>query len=325
MGKATGVIAACKLAARCVGIALTLLLPVQHMNIFSRYFGRADESADATALTANAAIENPLSLQVLFRGPLTMQAATLTTALRAFHPAMSKARAEMAPDMQELFGLIGWGKHVVRLIGFDAAYPQDSLEACVAPAAYPAQVKDEVRAHTSHIILYYAGFDENPLEQYVALAAVAGALAGFGALAVLNEHAHTSLPAGILAPDSLGSESLELLRSLPLNALYCGFVKYEVQDVLGVWMRTYGGDLFGLPDFAVLASGHEEGQRYADIFNNIMGYMMESGAELAAGHTMQIGESSYMKLREPAEAEYFLDGPGKVLVAEVITEAQINP
>jgi hypothetical protein len=290
MGKATGVIAACKLAARCVGIALTLLLPVQHMNIFSRYFGRADESADATALTANAAIENPLSLQVLFRGPL-----------------------------------IGWGKHVVRLIGFDAPYPQDSLEACVAPAAYPAQVKDEVRAHTSHIILYYAGFDENPLEQYVALAAVAGALAGFGALAVLNEHAHTSLPAGILAPDSLGSESLELLRSLPLNALYCGFVKYEVQDVLGVWMRTYGGDLFGLPDFAVLASGHEEGQRYADIFNNIMGYMMESGAELAAGHTMQIGESSYMKLREPAEAEYFLDGPGKVLVAEVITEAQINP
>ncbi|MNO09877.1 hypothetical protein D3C81_2333830 [compost metagenome] len=60
------------------------------------------------------------------------------------------------------------------------------------------------------------------------------------------------------------------------------------------------------------------------MFNNIMSYMLDSGAELAAGHTMQIGEDAYMKLREPAKEEYYLDGPGRVLVAEIITADQIN-
>ena len=38
-------------------------------------------------------------------------------------------------------------------------------------------LKQQVRASRSHVILYYAGHEANPLDQYVALAAVAGALA----------------------------------------------------------------------------------------------------------------------------------------------------
>ena len=294
------------------------------MSIFSRFFGRKEESTDSGALSANPDIAQPLSLQVLFAAPLAISEAALTEALRAYHPSMNEARAEIAPDMPEFLGMAGWDKHVVRLVGFNAPYPNDALETCVAPAHYPAAVKDEVRAHASHIILYYAGFETDPLEQYVALAAVAGALTGFRALAVLNEHAHTSLPAGVFAAESLGEESMDLLRTLPLNMLYCGFVKYEVEGVQGVWMRTYGADAFGLPDFAALATGHDQGETYSTMFNNIMTYMLESGAELAAGHTMQIGEDAYMKLREPAKEEYYLDGPGQVLVAEIITADQIN-
>ncbi|CUI47432.1 DUF4261 domain-containing protein [Achromobacter kerstersii] len=294
------------------------------MSIFSRFFGRKEESADARALVANPAIENPLSLQVLFAAPLAVTEDTLAAALRGYHPSMSDARAEVAPDMPEFLGLVGWGKHVVRLVGFNAPYPKDALEMCVAPAHYPATVKEEIRAHASHLILYYAGFEEDVLEQYVALAAVAGALTSFKAMAVMNEHAHTSLPAGVFDGESLGEESLDLLRTLPLTMLYCGFVKYEVEGVEGVWMRTYGADQFGLPDFAALAQGHHEGEYYSDIFNNILGYMRDSGAELAAGHTMQIGENAYMKLRAPAQEEYYLDGPGVVLVAEIITADEIN-
>lgn len=294
------------------------------MSIFSRFFGRNEESADSAALSANPDIAQPLSLQVLFAEPLAITEAALADALRAYHPTMAKARAEIAPDMPEFLGMAGWDKHVVRLVGFNAPYPKDALEACVAPSHYPAAMEDEVRAHASHIILYYAGFETDPLEQYVALAAVAGALTGFKALAVLNEHSHTSLPAGVFAAESLGEETMDLLRTLPLNMLYCGFVKYEVEGVQGVWMRTYGGDAFGLPDFAALAAGHDEGEIYSTTFNNIMSYMLESGAELAAGHTMQIGEDAYMKLREPAKEEYFLDGPGQVLVAEIISADQIN-
>ncbi len=296
------------------------------MSLISRFFGRNEspEAAVATALTANPAIEDPLSLQVVFSAPLALKADALTAALRAYHPDMRQARAEIEPDMPELLAMVGWGKHIVRLVGFNAPYPQASIEACVAPAHYPAEVKAQVRAHVSNVLLYYAGFEEDVLEQYVALAAVAGALTDFNAVAVLNEHAHTSLPAGVFTRESMGDESLDLLRSLPLTMLYCGFVKYEVEGTQGVWMRTYGGDAFGLPDFAALADGHHQGEQYSGMFNNIMAYLLESGAELAAGHTMQIGETSYMKLREPLESEYFLHGPGTVLVAEIIDGSQIN-
>ncbi|CUJ43776.1 DUF4261 domain-containing protein [Achromobacter xylosoxidans] len=294
------------------------------MSIFSRFFGRAESSADTVALTANPDMKDGPSLQVVFAAPLAPQADALAAALCAYHPEMREARAEIEPDMPELLALVGWGKHVVRLVGFNAPFPQDALEACVAPAHYPAEVKEQVRNHASHALLYYAGFEEDPLEQYVALAAVAGALTGLQAVAVLNEDAHTSLPAGVFSRESMGAESLELLRSLPLNMLYCGFVKYEVEGVQGVWMRTYGAGRFGLPDFAVLAEGHHQGEQYSNMFNNIMAYLLDSGAELAAGHTMQIGEDRYMRLREPLEAEYFLHGPQAVLVTEIIDASQIN-
>lgn len=303
------------------------------MSIFSRFFGRKDPAnespasvtaADPSALVANPDIENPLSLQVVFPGTLPIQAGALTQALRDYHSSMQDARVEIAPDMDELFALAGWGEHVIRLVGFNAPLPHDALEVCVAPAHYPADVKEQVRAHGSHVLLYYAGHATDPFDQYVALATMAGALAASGALAVLNEHAHTSLPAGIFSRESLGEDTLEILASLPLNALYCGFVKYDVEGTAGVWMRTYGGDVFGLPDFAALAEGHDQGEYFSTLFNDVMSYLRDSQAVMDAGHTMQIGEGTFLKLRDPAEAEYFLHGPGKVLVAEIISESEIN-
>lgn len=294
------------------------------MSLFSRFFGRQDGSSpDNTELVAKPGIDNPLSLQVVFAQPLRIAEAPLTAALRRYHPSMGDARCDIANEVEQFFALVGWGSHVVKMVGFDHPFPADALENCVAPAHYPQQVKDEVRQQTSHILLYYAGHETDPLEQYVALAAVAGALAGFGALAVLNETAHTSLPAAVFADEDMGEHSLEILRDLPLTMLYCGFVKYQVEGVHGVWMRTYGSDAFGLPDFAALAAGHHEGQRYMDIFNTVLGYLIQSGAHMEAGHTMQIGETELMRLREPAEGEYYLHGPERVLVAEIIAASEI--
>lgn len=294
------------------------------MSIFNRFFGRKEEPTDAGQLIANNRIEKPLALTVLFAAPPIIDAKGLARALRAYHPSMRTARVELEPGEGALFGLVGWGKHVVKMVGFnDASMPKEALEACVAPAHYPAEVKAQVRAHRGLVILYYAGYEEAPLEQYVALAAVAGALVEFNGVAVVNETAHTSLPAGIFTHAELGDESLDMLRSFPLTTIFCGFVKYDVEGTEGVWMRTYGADKFGCNDLAALAKGHHEGSKYSDLFNNILNYQLESGAEFAAGHTMQVGESTYMRLRDPLETEYFLHEP-KALVAQLITEAEIN-
>ncbi len=295
------------------------------MSIFSRFFGRKDEPADladAGALVANPDLEDPVALTVLFAQPQPIDIAAFGQALRAYHRSTADARCEMSSDPGPFIALAGWRNHVVRLVGFDAPMPADALEACVGPAHYPQELKAQVRAHGGHVILYYAGREASVLEQYVALATVAGALARLGALAVVNEAAHTSMPAAVFDADMEG-DSIELLRELDLPALYCGFVKYDVEGVPGVWMRTYGADRFGHPDFAVLAEGHHEGEAYFDLFGSVLRYLVNSGAEMGAGHTMQVGEDRFMRLRAPAETEYFLDGPGEVLVAELIDANQV--
>ncbi len=299
------------------------------MSILSRFFGRKDDSAliitHSAPLVANANFEDNLSLQVVFRELLDFQGEALNAALRTYHPSMKNALWEIEPDMGDFLALAGWGRHVIRMVGFNMPYAADAIEACVAPAAYPPEVKEQVRATVSNIILYYAGYDPSPLEQYVALAAVAGVLAQFGAVAVLNETAHSSLPIGVLSTDELGDKSLEILREgYPLTLLFCGFVKYQVEGVQGLWMRTYGADKFGVPDFAALAEGHHEGQKYSEIFNDILKYLIGSGAELAPGHTMQIGETTYLKFRTPLKGEDFLESSGELLVIELIEQDQIN-
>ena len=298
------------------------------MSIISRFFGRKEPAAgqpnaEPAALVSNPDQKDGMSLQVAFAGPLPNQADALTRALQAYHPSMADARRTRY-RRRPLAGPGGLGRACGPLGRLQRAAARGHGRGLRGAGALPAEVKAEVRAHASHVLLYYTGHDADPLEQYVAVAAVAGALAEAGGVAVMNEHAHTSLPAGVFTRASLGDESLELLRSLPLTMLYCGFVKYEVEGTEGVWMRTYGADRFGLPDFAALAEGHHQGEFYSNIFNNIMAYLLQSGAEMDAGHTMQIGENAYLKLREPDEPEYFLQGPGRTLVAEIIAEDQIN-
>lgn len=297
------------------------------MSIFSRFFGRHEEDDRVTQLVANPQLENPLSLQLLFEGRLRLDSNEVTAAMRSYHKSMANGRCEIDPELSEegkVFGLAGWGKHVVKLVGFDSPMPAEAVESCVAPSHYPQELKDHARSHDGHVLLFYAGYEPSPHEQYVALAALAGALSHFGAIVVLNESALTSFPAAALSSSEVDGDIIELLRHLPLAILYCGFVKYEVEGTSGVWMRTYGGHLLGLPDFAAYASGHDEGQRYFDIFENILVYLRDSGATLAAGHTMQVGDDEFLRCRERTDDEYFLESDGELLVTEIIGPDEIN-
>jgi hypothetical protein len=175
-----------------------------------------------------------------------------------------------------------------------------------------------------HLLLWYAGEEQAVVEQFVALAAFAGVLERFGAIAVLNESARTSFPAAALSGKGSKGDMLEQLWTLPLPALYCGFVKYNVPDDSRVSMRTYGAHVLGLPDFAAYAAGHHEGQRYFDLFGSILRYMLTTGKQLAAGHTMQIGAHDYLRCRAPTEDEPWLESKGEVLVVEMIRPDQIN-
>jgi len=297
------------------------------MSLYSRFFGRkdTDDLADGQLL-ANPDIKEPLSLQVLFPETCRLDAEQLIGAFKSYHRSMSDVQCEIDSDLiheGKMLGMIGWGKHVIRLVGFDLPYPAAALEACVAPSHYTQELKQRARSHKAHVILYYSGQESSPFEQYIALAATAGVMARLGAIVVLNESGHTSFPAAALSDSDSDCDALDLLRVLPLSMLSCGFVKQEVEGTPGVWMRTYGAPLLGLPDLAAHATGHQEGQRYLDMFENIFGYLRESGARLAAGHTMQVDGDEYLRFRAATKEEWFLES-SELLVIETIGANEIN-
>jgi hypothetical protein len=115
-----------------------------------------------------------------------------------------------------------------------------------------------------------------------------------------------------------------MLRAMPIPLLYGGFVKIEIEDEPGVWMRTFGNVLLKLPDLAIKAEGHHHGSETFDMFANMLSYLRESGAVFAPGHTMQIGAETHLRLRAPTEAEWYLQSDGEMLVAERIGPAEVN-
>jgi hypothetical protein len=296
------------------------------MTIFNRFFGKKDTDDAPTRLVANPAITKPLSLQVVFSQATTLDPLSIATTLRGFHKETARAACELDPATVAQgtpLGLLGWGKHVIQLVGFDQPLPPQVVEACVAPAHYPDEMKQQVRATKSHVLLYYAGYEQDRVEQMVTLAAVAGCLAPQGGLAVLNESARTSLPLAVFAP-GVHRDMMFHLRNLPILYLYAGFVKGEVPSVPGIWMRTFGCPLLGLPDFAMHRPAHEWAETTFEMFCNLLDYIRSSGAQIIAGNTSQVGENEFLRFREPRPDEAFLYPDGPLLVAESITCDQIN-
>ena len=187
-----------------------------------------------------------------------------------------------------LLGMMGWVKHVIRLVGFNAPMPATAVETCVAPSHYAKELKERAQSHQAHILLFYVGYEDSPFDRDVALAAAAGVLGRLGALVVLNESGHTSLPAAVLSGSNSEGDRMDHLGSLPLLLLYCGFVKLEVERHSGSMDAHLWSATVQLPDLAAHATRHEDGQRYFDLFETIFGYLRESGSQIAAGDTMQI-------------------------------------
>jgi Domain of unknown function (DUF4261) len=254
------------------------------MGFFDRLMGRQKASGSQER-------ETPLSLQLLFPGRLRLNVNTVGGTLRGFDPSLAKVRFEVDPQAGTAMGaevsVARWERHVVQVVAFGEQMPSSVVELCVAPAHYGAALKAQARAHASHALLFYVGEEKDPLERYVALALVAVALAKEeGALVVMNESAHTSFPAQALIPEE-GEDLLGLLRTMPLTALYVGFVKLEVPGEKGVWMRTYGAGKMGLPDLVWHARSHDEAHDTFELFSGLLEYLRASGARFADGHTAE--------------------------------------
>lgn len=305
------------------------------MDLEDRFFGKGVPKLGGPVV-ANPRLNEPPSFQLLFPASLDLDTDALTLALRDYHPELANATAELlklspqpipgSPGTPAVMGLVGWGRHAIKLVGFNSPLAAKAVQECVQPAHYQPELKAEANRHVAHVTLHYAGYEQDPLEQHVALAATAAALTRFGAIIIVNETARTSVPAVALLPhEEDEGDTLRAMRNLPLPIIYAGFVMIEIEEESGVWMRTYGCHAFRLPDLAVLAEGHHQGSSILELFSNMLAYLRTSGQSFAPGDTMGIGEGQFFRFRARTVDEWFLESAGEMLVVEQINPAEVNP
>lgn len=306
-------------------------------DLLDRFFGRGVPKLGEPPV-ANPRLGDPVGLQLLLAEPLALEAEEVQKALRDYHTEMAEATAELyfvppsdkpaSPDGLDpmYMGLFGWGRHVVKVVGFNAPMPADSVKACIQPAHFDPEFKKLAYEHKSHVMLYYAGYETDPLEQHVALAASAAALAYFGGAFVLNETARTAIPAAVLHPhEEDAGDMLGALRAFPLLLIYCGYVHFEVEGTPGFWMRTYGCDRFGLPDFALHAPDGKLIQFAFELFNNLLSYVRETGAQFMPESRFQLDDDLFYRFRARTPDEWYLESDGEMLIAERFTATEAKP
>ena len=273
----------------------------------------------------------PISLQVVLPTPFAecgLDGPTLAAEVRAYHRDMNEAVVEFAvadtPEVANLVNpggpplswaaLASWGDHAVRLAGFDAPMPYGPIASCVAPALMPPEVKRDAAAHRSHVLLDHGGPSADPYERYLALMTVAGALARFGATAVLNEEGRTACPAFDLIPED-SEDAFATLRTLPLTYVMIGFARTSVGAPERPWVRTYGAHLFGLPDLAYQATGQGEWGTVFGWFAATLGYARETASTLAAGQALNLdGETELLLTSPPRPGGDLFESEGELLV-----------
>lgn len=269
---------------------------------------------------------DPQGLQLLFFAPPDLVADAVVTFLRPHLPDVTCELAKVAdvpavlPQLGDgppasAVGLIAWADHVVKLVVCDAPMPYGPVESCVGQALIPPPMKVDAKQHQAHALLYYAGMHPDPLERFVALSAVAGALARFDAIVVLNEEARAAVPALDLIPDD-GEDALDTYRNLPIPYLLGGFTKMDAGDADRPWVRTFANHRLGLPNLARQLDGHHQTGETFQLFAGLLGYLRRMGETFTAGDTVDLGSGAKLHIREPAESEWFLESTGPLLVVE---------
>ncbi len=293
--------------------------------IMDRFFGKGVPQLGGPVV-ANPHLTDPPSFQLLFSGSLELDPDALTLALREYHPELAGGTAELltmpgsltaSSNSPALIGLIGWGRHAVKLVGYNSPLDSAKVKTCVLSSHYHPELKEEAYRHTSHVILHYAGYEQDPLEQHVALAATAAALARFGAFIVMNEAARSSIPAMVLEPhEEDEGDTLRAVRSLPIPLIYAGFVLFEIDGEPGVWMRTYGCHALRLPDLAMRGEGFHQAPTTLELFSNMLAYLRSTAKSFAPGDTMGVGEGKFFRFRARTKDEWFLESVGEMLVVD---------
>lgn len=257
----------------------------------------------------------PLGFGIVSAGPLRLEGKALQQRMRDAHLSMAAARVDLETVNGTLHGEARWGEDRVRLVGFDVPMPKAVIDLCLPASHLRPEMKDTIRAHQSHMLVF-AESGDRAIEQLLVAAAVCACIVqgDESALGIVHEAARTIVPPGLLAAG--GDDLVDDLFRLPLPLLYAGFTKLGRRDLPGVWMRTEAAHLLGLPELARLAVGHAQAEETLVAFDQILRYQLDSGEVLQPGEILEVEDGTKWTVRAKAADEVWLESEGPLLVVE---------
>jgi hypothetical protein len=261
-------------------------------------------------------------LIVLLEALPTVDVEAVNRELAAIEPLRLPLKLELETGKDTWQGSATFDSHDIAIAGFAARVPDGVLEKTVAVSSWTGPARDSFDSHKSHILLIHGGGSASMAEKYIALYKLAALLGGDKLRGVLIEAAWTCAPPELVR-EFTDAKMLKAFRETAPPILFTGFVKFKTDD--GDWFASKGHHMFGAPDLAM--HGDEQPSKVLDIFMSIFAYMTSKRVKIAAGHTLQIAEETYLKFHKLAEDNPWRDwlqGKGETLEVRRIDKEEIN-
>ena len=253
------------------------------------------------------------------------QAPDTEGATKALEPLTAQKVAislDAGADDNVLAGVVRFGGHEVRVVGFDVAVPKPVMEKTVECSAWKGEPLGRLQNHKAHLILFHDNGGKDTADRLTALFQIGAALGGANFAGVIHESAWTC-SSHELAKEFLSFDGAKEMRESLPPIIYFGVLPFtEGKDS---WVATKGGHLFGVPDLML----ERQGEANTDLFgllHNIFVYMTQ-GTRISAGHTMQTGEEQFFRFEElsPDHKYYdWLKGAAVTLELVRITKEEVK-
>lgn len=223
-------------------------------------------------------------------------------------------------DGNSFSGLIKIGQHQLRLAGVNVPLPASTIQKTVIPTHWDDTVKQHIRSHRAHLIIYYEGYHPDPVEQMIAIYKAASALKNDALIGVVNEAAWTCHPVTHFLDVAT---ILNYRQELPF-ALWFGYIKLYT-DPDHYWFFTRGHYLFNVPDLAYFCTPNVKAFDIMRLFINIFYYVFEAKHEINIGDTMEVqGGNNILRFAAVQEGADMIESPGGTLVIEKISASNVN-
>jgi hypothetical protein len=234
-------------------------------------------------------------LTLLLSEPPAFEAAEALEFIASIEPLAQLPDVQVfASGDRPLTASFSFGLHVVEVALVEHPMFLESLDQCVLASHWSEDEKRRMTGHRMQLLLYYNGTDPDPIEQYIAVYKVAGALAGPNVLGVANEPAWTAHPAGLLTRICT-TEMLAICRHSPPLIFWTGFLSSVLNG--DSWFFTRGYHLFGFRDLAICVPETRQVREVQDLFTEVFHYLYFDKPHVQVNDLVQV-ENAYYELTE---------------------------